>query len=165
MPRAPKGGRGGARQGTPGTAYANRSDLNNPKLPVTAVPGQQYGAETAQKNAQAVVPMAGAPVGVGAAQPPQAQGVPDPTQAPAYAGPQPGSLPDLFGPTQNPNEHFMTGVNAGPGPGSEVLAPNPFANNQAAAILATLNSIPNPSPQVAFQKNYMAMQQENMMPH
>lgn len=161
----PRNNKGGSRQGTPGKAYANRTDLNNVKLPVTAVPGQEYGAATAQKNAQAVIPMAGAPLGIGNAQGPQAQGVPDPTQAPAYAGPVPGSLPDLFGPTQNPNEHFMTGVNAGPGAGSEVLAPNPFADNSASTILETLNAIPNPSSQVQFTKNYLAMMAENAMPH
>jgi len=162
MPRAPKGGRGGTREGTQGKAYPNRTDLNTPKLPVTAVPGQEYGAETAQKNAQAIVPMASAPLGIGDA---QNQGAPDPTQAPPFAGPTPGSLPDLFGPTQNPNEHFMTGVNAGPGAGSEVLAPNPFADNQASSILESLNSVPDASSAVNYYRNYFAAQQENAMPH
>ncbi len=59
----------------------------------------------------------------------------------------------------------MTGVNAGPGPGNEALAPNPFINNQANSILAVLNTIQAPSSQVNFTKNYLAMQQENLMPH
>lgn len=153
--------RGGSRQGKPNTAYGNRTDLNNPKLPVTAVPGQEYGQATAQKNAQAINPMAAAPLNQPSSQP---QGTPDPTQAPPFTGPTPGSLPDLFGPTQNPNEHFMTGVNAGPGQGSSALAPNPFANNQASAILTTLQSIPNPSSQVQFYKSYMQAQADNQAP-
>ena len=159
----PRSGRGGARTGTPNKAYANRTDLNTPKpLPVTAVTGQPYGQAGAQKRAQGVIPMANAPLGIGNQQGSTPQG---PSSPPPYSGPQPGTMPDLFGPTQNPAEHFMTGVDAGPGQGSSALAPNPFADNQASSILATLNSIPNPSAAVNFYKNYMAMQSENQMPH
>lgn len=164
MPRPSKGGgRGGARQGSPNTAYSNRTDLNQAKLAPTAVPGQPYGAAGAQLAAQSAIPMSGSPLGIGAAQGPQAQGIPDPSQAPAFTGPPPGQVPDLFAPSDS-TDHIMTGVDAGGGQGSSALAPNPFANNSAAAILTTLQSIPNPSPQVAFTKNYLAMQQENQMP-
>ena len=168
MPRNPKGGgSGGKRVGTPGVAYSNRSDLNKPQPHTIAqsVPtGQEYGKAAQEKASLAAIPMASGPIGVGAAQGPQAQGVPDPTQAPAYTGPTPGSLPDLFGPTNNPNEHFMTGVNAGPGQDASALGPNPFADNQAPAILATLQSIPNPSPQVQFYKYYLQALADNQAP-
>ena len=157
--------RGGARGGKPNTAYQNRTDLNQPHaLPVTAATGQPYGQAGAQRAAQAVVPMGNAPLGIGNNPSPQGQPQGQPSQPPPFTGPTPGSVPSPFAPTNNPDEHFMTGVNAGPGQGSEALAPNPFANNQAAAILATLNSIPNPSPQVQFYKNYMQAQADNQAP-
>ena len=160
MPRSPKGGSGGARQGTQGKAYSNRTDLNTPKLPVTTVPGQQYGAQTQQANAQTVIPMAGAPLGIG-----DAPSAPDPTQAPPYQGSVPGTLPDLFRPTERPNEPVMTGVDAGAGQGSEALAPNPFINTGPSVIAASLSTVPNPSPQVARTLAFLNMQQQNMMPH
>ena len=56
----PRKGRGGSREGQPGTAYANRTDLNmRGPQPVTTVPGQAYGEATMQKQAQQAVPMAG----------------------------------------------------------------------------------------------------------
>lgn len=150
--------RGGPRTGKPGATYANRTDLNAPKaLPATAVPNQPYGEAGAQLASQKIAPMASGPLPT----------APTPMQSPMpeLSGPPPGSLPDIFGPTQRPNEHFMTGVNAGPGMGSEALAPNPFINNPANNILAVLNTIQSPSSQVNFTKNYLAMQQENQMPH
>lgn len=151
--------RGGPRNGTAGKSYNNRSDLNAPKaLPVTAVPNQAYGVAGAQKAAQAVVPMANAPLAT--------SNPTDPNVPPPLTGAAPGSMPDPFRPTERPNEHFMTGVNAGPGQGSEALAPNPFsAANPANSILAVLGTIQNPSAQVQFTKNYLAMQAENAMPH
>ena len=152
--------RGGARSGKAGKSYANRTDLNTPHpLPITAVPGQPYGVAGAQAASQKIAPMASGPL------PPQSPDASMQSPMPALTGAAPGSLPDLFGPTQRPNEHFMTGVNAGPGAGSEALAPNPFLNNQANSILAVLNTIQAPSSQVNFTKNYLAMQQENQMPH
>ena len=159
--------RGGSRNGTPGKAYSNRTDLGgqnvvspkpNPtgKVAIQAAPNQAYGAASAQKASQAVVPMAGAPI-----PPEQLQS----STPPPLTGAAPGSLPDIFAPTQRPDEHFMTGVNAGGGLGSSALTPNPFINNQANSILAVLNTIQAPSSQVTFTKNYLAMQQENQMPH
>lgn len=104
----PRTGRGGARQGTPGTAYANRTDLN---LPISTVPGQEYGSATAQQNAQRTVPM-------GQQETPQVQNAPS---APASQPlPQPGSLP-YIAPTQRPNEPVTAGIDYGPGPGSEIM--------------------------------------------
>jgi len=153
--------RGGPRTGKPGKSYANRVDLNAKALPATAVPNQPYGVAGAQIASQKIAPMANAPLPTGAQQMQQAPQF----GPPPLSGPPPGSLGDLFGPTQRPDEHFMTGVDAGPGAGSSALAPNPFVNNQANSILAVLNTIQAPSSQVNFTKNYLAMQQENQMPH
>lgn len=46
-------------KGTPGKAYANRTDLN---VPVTTVPNQEYGKASAQAAAQKIVPIAQSPV-------------------------------------------------------------------------------------------------------
>jgi hypothetical protein len=74
---------GGPREGTPGKAYMNRTDLNAPKsLPVQAVPSQQYGQRAAQEAAQQAVPM----------------------------GPAPGTLTPLNAETQRPNEPIMAGA-------------------------------------------------------
>lgn len=164
--------RGGARKGVVGKAYSNRTDLHganvvapqpvNPaltKLASTAVPGQQYGQAAQQLQAQQSVPMAGSAI-------PQGQGSMGGQQSvpPPLTGPAPGQVPSPFAPS-DATHHFMTGVDAGPGQGSEALAPNPFQNNAATAILATLNTIANPSPQVQFTKQYLAMQEQNQMPH
>lgn len=106
--------RGGARNGTPGKAYANRSDLTP-----TAAPGQTYGQAGAQLSAQQAMPMGAQP---GPSGPP-----PAPSAGPPVA---PGSLGAFDGPTQRPNEPVTAGADAGPGPGSEILGlpstqPNP----------------------------------------
>lgn len=160
----PRPSRGGARQGSPGTKYANRSDLRGPKaLPITTVPGQQYGQATAQANAQKAVPMASGPIGI--------QGSAGPQTPPAQGG-QPaqqwgapvGGLPDLFGPSQNPNEHLMTGVNAGAGPGSEALTPTLPADPSAEA-LALLSTLTVKSPAVQSVVDFLSKQAQNQMPH
>lgn len=109
MPR----GRGGARQGTPGTAYGNRTDLNSPSLPVMTATNQEYGKATQQANAQRAMPMGGT------------QTPPAPA-APAAALPRPGSMP-YSEPTMRPNEPVTTGIDYGPGAGSEALGPAPQA--------------------------------------
>lgn len=49
---------GGARVGTAGTNYGNRSDMNTaPKQPIRAVPNQPYGQAGAQEAAQQAVPL------------------------------------------------------------------------------------------------------------
>lgn len=104
--------RGGARNGTPGKAYPNRSDLTP-----TAAPGQTYGQAGAQLRAQQAMPMGAQP---GPSGPP-----PAPSAGPPVA---PGSLGAFDGPTQRPNEPVTAGADAGPGPGSEILGlPNPNA--------------------------------------
>lgn len=92
-----RGGRGGRRQGTPGTSYSNRTDLNQTPR---AVPGQTYGEAGAQIAAQQAVPMAG------------------PGTQPAPQSPMPGPLTS---PTSRPNEPLTAGIPTGPGPGPESL--------------------------------------------
>ena len=98
-------GRGGARQGTPGTAYGNRTDLN---MPISTVPGQEYGKAAMQRRAQQAVPMGQSPV----AAPEEA-----PQMSQASPLPRPGSLP-YFGPTNRPNEPVTEGLPFGPGANS-----------------------------------------------
>lgn len=115
-----RGRRGGVRAGNPGTQYTNRTDLNRThSLPVTAVPGQTYGARVQQQNAQRMTPMA----------PPPAIGAPTGGAASGAAAPSPaggsflapGQLPPLDRPTERPNEPVTAGAKLGPGPGPEVL--------------------------------------------
>lgn len=106
--------RGGKRVGTPGKAYANRTDLGGQnvvgprpaatgKVPIQTAPNQAQGNATAQREAQKVIPMGGnAPV-----------------QLPA--APPPSPLTSLFAPTSSPNEPVTTGVDMGSGAGSAIL--------------------------------------------
>lgn len=107
MPRAR---RGGARQGTPGKPYPNRSDLRQPKV---AIPGQAYGVQKQQLQAQAILPVSPSP---GAA--PVAGG---PPVASTPGGPPPGSFGPLDRPTDNPSEPLTAGIPMGAGPGPEAL--------------------------------------------
>ena len=151
--------RGGPRQGKAGASYQNRTDLNPTAMPITAVPGQGYGAAGAQKAAQSVAPMANGPI---ATSNPQASASNTP---PPLTGAAPGTMPDLFRPTERPNEHFMTGVNAGPGQGSEALNPILPTTPQASA-LGLLNSLgDNVSPFVKSIRDNLAAQSQNEMPH
>lgn len=111
MPR----GRGGARQGTPGASYGNRTDLNvKTRLPMQAATGQPYGAATAQLNAQRAVPM-GRPVT-------------DQVPMPAPGGPPsappvpPGGVTPLHAPSQRPDEPVTAGLPVGPGAGPAGLS-------------------------------------------
>lgn len=101
--------RGGARQGKPGAAYSNRSDLQ----PVKVAPGQQYGKGVAQREAQQAVPMAGRP-----AMPPAAPAAPP---RPPMPGMAPGDVTPLDAPTTRPNEPVTAGLSVGAGPGPEAL--------------------------------------------
>ena len=163
MPR----GRGGARDGVVGRNYANRSDLrgqnvvaaqpqNQPgaKMAIQAASGQAYGAATAQKAAQSAVPVSSQPV----ASVPQA--------APQNA-PQGGSSQmQPIAPLNQPTTHGLpvtTGVDAGPGAGSEVLA-KPLQFDPAAQALSLLNTLgDNVSPQVAYVRNFLIHQTQNQI--
>lgn len=99
---------GGRREGTPGRAYTNRSDLNQNRQPVTAAPNQPYGVRGAQEAAQRAVPLP----------------APPPVQAPPplASGPAPGSFGALNRPTELPDEPLTAGLPIGAGAGPEALA-------------------------------------------
>jgi hypothetical protein len=133
--------RGGRREGTPGKAYSNRSDLNAGSKPMapTAVPGQPYGAAGAQLAAQQALPMQGTPT------PP-----PLPTQQPApsvFAG----DHGDFHRPTERPGEPVTTGLAVGAGPGPEILPTQASSAQTVGQFLSTLAALPNaPSDIVAL---------------
>lgn len=93
--------RGGRRAGKPGAKYPNRTDiaLAPRTAPVARIPGQAYGAQAAQVNAQQAVPT----------------GQPPTPPAP------PRIMERLTAPTELPDEPFQTGLPSGPGAGPEVL--------------------------------------------
>lgn len=121
MPR----GKGGPVQGTPGKAYANRTDLQG-AVPVAVAPNQQYGERAAQQAAQNAVPISA---------PQQATlqpsaGMPSPDSAPQQP---PAPTPSGIGqghaglglwthPSERPNEPLTAGLATGAGPGHEVLS-------------------------------------------
>jgi hypothetical protein len=111
---------GGPRQGTPGKAYPNRTDMQMPKV----VPGQQYGQAAMQAQAQQMMPMA------------------------APAAVPPGSLPPLAGPTRRPNEPVTAGLPSGPGPGPEALGAVPQGEGirRLMPVLELLASQPDADP-------------------
>jgi len=110
----PRKGRGGARQGTSGTAYSNRTDLNSP---ISTVPNQEYGMATAQREAQRAVPMGESPVSAPTPTPTVASSMRDPNR---NATPAPGTLP-LFQATNRPQEPVTAGIPVGPGAGPEAM--------------------------------------------
>jgi hypothetical protein len=126
MPR----GRGGARSGTPGTAYGNRTDLNA-KMPIQTATNQAYGVASQQRAAQQAIPVAAQPVqGAVPDKGPQvaaaAAPAPTPEQVPMFAqqSPMSGIMPgDLkfMDPTDYPDEPVTAGSPYGPGPGPEAL--------------------------------------------
>lgn len=122
--RSPDGraNNGGVRQGTPGTPYANRSDLRQAP---TAATGQPYGQAGQQIAAQRAVPLPSAP-------PPPSPAAAAP--AGGEAAPPPPPPPDPYRPTERPNEHVMTGLPVGPGAGPEALPIQPSSSTDPLAI-------------------------------
>lgn len=122
----PRTGRGGARQGTIGQAYSNRTDLNA-SMPVAAQTGQDYGQAAAQQAAQRAIPVASQPV-QGVQSNPITQGVNQ--QAPAQPQTITGQMPQqqvypgelkFDHPTDAPEEPITAGLPIGDGPGPEAL--------------------------------------------
>lgn len=141
--------RGGNRQGKAQTAYANRTDLNQPALPITTVPGQTYGAAGAQKAAQAAIPMSGTPVIPGG-------GNPTPQGQPAPTAPPP---PHPFAPTEMPQQDLMHGVGV-----NQPALPAPA--DPAFQMLTLLNSLGDSTDaQTNYIKTYLQLQAQNQMPH
>jgi hypothetical protein len=79
--------------------------MTYPAAPITPVPGQTYGKAKAQEDAMRVVPIPQV-AGGGAGTPPV---------APAPPGP-PVARPNIFGPTERPDEPITAGAALGPGP-------------------------------------------------
>lgn len=138
----PRSGRGGKVDGQIGKAYSNRSDLN---AATQTVPGQEYGAQIAQRVAMRNLPMASAP------QQPSTPTVSGPQSAPQapMAAPQP-QAPLLWDhPNDRPGEPIHAGLPVGPGPGPEALAPPPAsAQAPTASLLQQLAMAPGASPDV-----------------
>lgn len=104
---------GGVRQGTPGKAYTNRSDLNVSRQPAAAPTGQPYGARKASEDAQRTIPL-----------PAQPQVVP------------------FDAPTQRPDEPVTAGLPTGAGPGPEALQPmGPPVNDPDADMAAQIRAL------------------------
>ena len=167
-------GRGGARQGVTGKAYANRTDMNGAnvvgpqgqnlnanKLAATAVPGQAYGSAGAQLAAQKAVPM-------GATSSPIQSAPVAPVASAQQGGASPMAGMQPVTPLAQPTTHGLpitTGLPTGPGAGPEAM-PQTIQTNPASSALTLLNSLgDNVSPQVNYIRNYLALQAENQMPH
>lgn len=125
MPR----GRGGKRQGTPGMAYSNRSDLAQAPR---AAPSKRYGEAQASLDAQRAVPLPQQPAvtagaGGGSTPPPP--------------GPLPGDL-GFAAPSSRPAEPITAGLPIGAGPGPSALQPavDPIVETLRAAYRAFPNA-------------------------
>ena len=125
MPRTDRGGR---RQGRPGKAYTNRTDMQ--AQPVRTAPSTSYGQGAASAEAQRALPLPQAPtVGPGAA-----------AGMPAPPGPLPGAMP-LGRPSDRPGEALTAGMAIGPGPGPSATMPavDPVVETLRAAYRAFPN--------------------------
>ena len=98
-----------------------------PAQPISATPGQVYGAGVEQMAMQRVMPApnmqspaAGIPQGAPPA--PSAAGPVDPARVMALAAGLKEQTGLLTAPTQRPNEPITAGLSRGPGPGPEILA-------------------------------------------
>lgn len=119
--------RGGKRQGTPGKAYANRSDLQAAKAPT----GLPYGEHKALIDAQHAIPLPETPTGA----------APVPTST---TGAAPAALGDFARPTERPTEPTTAGLSLGPGPGPEALnTVGPAVDNVGQQLRALYQASPN----------------------
>lgn len=131
--------RGGARNGTPGKAYANRRDLSTHQ-PITVAPGGQYGSGVASEEAQKILPLPSVTAPSAA---------PTPQLPPVAAGGSggvvaPGDI-NFEGPTQRPDEPVTAGLPVGPGPGPEALnppLPQVTPNDPAVVLRAMYQNVP-----------------------
>ena len=123
MPR--RSARGGKRTGTPGAAYAQRTDLAG-NQPVRAAPSQRYGERVAAERAQRAVPLPAA------TPPPAAPAGPAGLRRP---GPVAGGLGDPLRPSGRPGEPVTAGMFGAP----MTPACDPVLN----ALRATMEAAPN----------------------
>jgi hypothetical protein len=99
--------------------YAKRTDL--------AYQSQSYGDGVAYDAAKSGAPLA------------TAQKSPMLSQAPKVSAGQAAAGIDLYAPTQRPDEHITTGVDVGPGAGSEALMmQSKFAQDKLSNTLAQM---------------------------
>lgn len=154
--------RGGRRQGAPGKAYSNRSDLNanangprKPYTPTVAPAGNQpHGAQANQLRSLAALPLATNPntASTGSLAATGGTGA-----TPDTGGIAPGQLPRLDRPTERPNEPVTTGIDSGPGAGSEVLPAAPITPDVSASMLIGSMHAQNPtSPELAQLATYVS---------
>jgi hypothetical protein len=101
-------------------------------MPISTVPNQEYGMATAQREAQQVVPMRASP----SVSAPQAI-----AQSAGKPLPRPGELPHLEE-TARPMEPVTTGIDFGPGAGSEAM--NAGRVSLADQISANARNTPSP---------------------
>lgn len=134
----PRTGHGGKREGGANTSYSQRTDLNA-HVPVVTAPNQPYGEAALQKTAQNTIPMAPTQVTPQAAKPlvPLAPAQQRPTTAP-------GELPFLDA-TQRPSEPVTTGLDFGPGAGSEIMNTSTAPTRPLTAAMDEMASSPNAS--------------------
>lgn len=129
MVRARKDPRGGPRQGQPGKAYTNRSDLNTaPSQPVRVATGQAYGVAGAQAASQQAVPLPQTP-------PPAVAPQSAHEAAAAFAMPAFGAFDR---PTERPDEPLTHGAPVGPGAGPEIMPGMGGAPTGMAGLLRTI---------------------------
>lgn len=139
----PRTGRGGSRQGTPGTAYSNRTDLQAHKVPQTVAPSPQYGTAVAQQRAMQAMPVAAPP------------GLPAPS--PSGPAPTPQPVVPLDAPSMRPDEHVMAGAPVGPGPGPEALGQFGPAANPLTSAVGLLSSLGENVPEQVKQLRSVLM--------
>lgn len=133
---------GGRRRPKPGKAYAQRTDLNTNRapLPVEAASGQAYGMRKAQEDAQRAVPLSAPP------------GPPQPTRGAVAPAPLPGELGDPLRATDRPAEFLTSGIDSGPGPGSEALWPAGSPPNGGERFMDELGAIYSRFPSEALRE-------------
>ena len=119
--------RGGKRNGRPGVAYSNRTDLN--AQPVRTAPGQEYGKQAAQARAQQAMPLAQTPP------------TPQAAAAPA-SSPAPVPLGGLYDPSMRgdePVQHGLGGQPSGPTTRDILLAVyRQFPNDDLLRMIETM---------------------------
>lgn len=129
MPRQGRDNRGGARAGTPGKAYPNRTDLNVIRQPVRTAPSKEYGSRVAQERAQQAMPVA-TPVAP----------APGPTPNPGVRVPLPPPTP-LSAPSERPDEPVTAGIDMGAGPGRAALGLAPPVDPDLLAFASYLPTL------------------------
>jgi hypothetical protein len=138
--------RGGRRNGTPGKAYGNRTDLNAaPKIPAipNTGPSAQYGETARLQEAQRAVPM-GPPPGPGGA----------PAGAPAESPQlmQAGGLGDFARPSDRPDEPVTAGIASGPGAGPPPQNTVPTTVSDLLGVLAAQRGV---SPEIGYLNDWL----------